>query len=128
MIAEPDASPPPAPTVFGVVHDADGAPVAGALVSTEFGQTRTAEDGTYRLAVPAAEVTLEFDGPGFLPGLRRISLGEGATWLNMRLLRAAMPQPRPSCEGRAAFRESFSKYTSVFAFAFEPSRQASHAA
>lgn len=53
-------------TVTGRVVDADGDPVAGSRVDTEFGYgTTTDADGTYRLDVPSLEQTLTVEAVGY---------------------------------------------------------------
>jgi subtilisin family serine protease len=52
--------------VTGRVVDADGDPVAGARVETEFGYgTTTGADGSYRLEVPSLDQTLTVEADGY---------------------------------------------------------------
>ena len=69
-----------APTVFGVVVDENGFPVARGVVyafSDEHGlvaSERIGEDGRYEVALPERVKLLRFEAPGFQPELRTVSV------------------------------------------------------
>jgi outer membrane receptor protein involved in Fe transport len=53
------------PQLTGSVVDASGAPVAGATVAVGSSTTKTASDGSFSLAVPAGQVSVQASADGF---------------------------------------------------------------
>jgi outer membrane receptor protein involved in Fe transport len=70
----------PSTTITGVVRDATGAPMQGAVVTAVAGATRatttTAADGTWSIAVPAgaASVTIRVEAQGFATERREVAI------------------------------------------------------
>lgn len=69
-------------TIEGTVHEAGGAPLAGAQVTVEgtTAQATTGTDGRYRIAgVASGRVTLTVRLTGFEPARRAVTVGDGRT-------------------------------------------------
>ena len=53
------------PQLTGTVVDASGAPISGATVAVGSSTTKTAADGSFTLAVPAGQVSIQASAEGF---------------------------------------------------------------
>jgi outer membrane receptor protein involved in Fe transport len=77
-------------TLSGVVSDATGAPLAGAVVTLTFDEVRqevaSASDGTWTVTVPAGheKAIVRISAPGFLPAERSITLPAGTVKFELR--------------------------------------------
>lgn len=90
--------------VKGVVLDTEGNPISGAfvdLVGDPSEYMSTGDDGAFTLPFPpGADIPLSSSKSGYAPQWRNVTIQQGGTtWIELRLLKLADPQPLDAAAG-----------------------------